>query len=193
MLTLLQLQRFRSQRPKPNRTLAVAGCRSAELTAALRSPPARLSGAGALVARAGRLPPRHSRAGHARCSTRPLAQRRSRRAGQGELGKGRRADGRGGGAEVPPCPCSLRASTRLVRCELGAAACSQESTRACFYFGGLIVAASCWALGLICNIWQLYKVYLYVFMFVSKILGIPWHTGEYPWRRPCNELRSTFM
>ena len=71
-----------------------------------------LSGAGALVTRVGRLPPGHSCAGRARCSTRPLAQRRSRRAGQGELGKGRRADGRGGGAEVPPCPCSLRASTR---------------------------------------------------------------------------------
>ena len=28
-------------------------------------------------------------------------------------------------------------------------------------------------------------VYIYVFVFVLKILGIPWHTGEYPWRRPC--------
>ena len=31
-----------------------------------------------------------------------------------------------------------------------------------------------------------------IFVFLIKILGIPWHTGEYPWHRPCPQRRQPF-
>ena len=39
--------------------------------------------------------------------------------------------------------------------------------------------------GQICKCSKYTSVYMYTFVFICRILGIPWHTGEYPWRRPC--------
>jgi len=133
-------------------------------------------------ARAGR-----SRAGRARRLTGPLAQRRrARETGEGATAEGDAPSRRGAG--VPPCPCSLRcelvawcgslcSTTPRDWCECAmrigsgsAAACSQETRcdlRACFYFGGLTVAAFCWALG---SLGQICNVYIYVFMYLYMYL-----------------------
>ena len=166
------------RRIEKNDLEAVAGCRSrrsaglAARTARHRPPvsaclplrsPARLSGARTLGLGA---------AAQVALVARPDRSRSAAAAGQGELGKGRRADGRGQrgrrrGVAVPLLSARLHETTTprdwfaanweqppaaRNRCELGAAACSQETMRACFYFGGLIVAAFYWALGQICNI-----------------------------------------
>jgi hypothetical protein len=33
-------------------------------------------------------------------------------------------------------------------------------------------------------------VYIHIFVFVTKIMGIPWNTWVYPWRRPCSLILS---
>ena len=123
-------------------------------------------------ARAGR-----SRAGRARRLTGPLAQRRRAR----ETGEGATAEGdaprcrragvpllsalRVGAAASAPRLYEIGAN---VRCELGAAQRQPGNPmRACFYFGGLTVAAFCWALG---SLGQICNVYIYVFMYLYMYL-----------------------
>ena len=128
-------------------------------------------------ARAGR-----SRAGRARRSTGPLGARAAPQ-GKGNRGRG---DGRGPEGDAPRCRraavpllSALRvgaaaSAPRLheiganVRCELGAAQRQPGNPmRACFYFGGLTVAAFCWALG---SLGQICNVYIYVFMYLYMYL-----------------------
>jgi len=36
-------------------------------------------------------------------------------------------------------------------------------------------------------------VYIHIFVFVTKIMGIPWNTWAYPWRRPCTNTSQKLL